>query len=409
MTNTTITLQQGANVYTYPSTDGNYSFEDVCPGIYQVTLSTGKPVGGINATDAAQVSAWSLNPLETDMVRFLAGDVVGPTTPGSFMEIRSNDASRILDYFVLGQTLIPAWEFWEAGTKVSDIEVESKALEIDIPAPTVSVNSVTRNFLALVSGDFNRNFVPNILLSASASETLTLLQGEDVPVQPFTTVDIPITAGTSMQVSAISLILSYPEDKLQVEGVFLQNNPDLPVLFNATHGELRIGWNSINPISLGTGETMLTVRLKATTHMVEGEVSHFKLAINSDNELADGRYEVIQNATLKMDGLKLEKSVTTGIEMPDRTSQMLLTAYPNPFREYAKIKYTLPEDGSVKIEVTGVLGNRVRELTNQQQAAGEYLMNLEGDNIVPGVYQITLRFKNQYGKEFTQTIRMIKQ
>jgi hypothetical protein len=203
--------------------------------------------------------------------------------------------------------------------------------------------------------------------------------------------------------------LSYPDDKLQVEGVFLQDKPDQPVMFNAKDGVVRIGWNSMTPISMGIGEALLTVRLKATTHMVEGEVSHFELAIDPLNELANADFEVIQNATLSMDGLKLAKDATTGIEMPDRSSQMLLTAYPNPFREYAKIKYTLPEDGTVNIEVTGVLGNRVRMLTNQQQAAGEYLMNLDGDNIVPGVYQITLRFKNQYGRELMQTIRMVKQ
>ena len=186
MTNTTITLQQGANVYTQFSTDGSYSFANVCSGIYQVTLSTGKPVGGINSTDAAQVSAWSLNPLETDLVRFLAGDVVGSTAPGSWMEIRSNDASRILDYFVLGQTLTPAWEFWEAGIKVSEIELQSTALEINIPAPTASINSVTHNFLGLVTGDFNRNFVPDVSKSASGSESITLFQGESVSVQPFT-------------------------------------------------------------------------------------------------------------------------------------------------------------------------------------------------------------------------------
>jgi hypothetical protein len=42
-----------------------------------------------------------------------------------------------------------------------------------------------------------------------------------------------------------------------------------------------------------------------------------------------------------------------------------LTAYPNPFREYAKIKYTLPEDGTVNIEVTGILGNRVQNSTDE--------------------------------------------
>jgi hypothetical protein len=154
---------------------------------------------------------------------------------------------------------------------------------------------------------------------------------------------------------------------------------------------------------------MLTVRLKATTNMYEGDVSRFELAINTLSELADKRYEVIQNAILKMDGLKLEKNVTDVITIPYGSVEMKLTSYPNPFREDAIIKYTLPQAGHVSLEVISIVGSRVKLLSDQQQDAGEYLMNLDGNNLVPGVYQVTLRFKNQYGKELTKTIRMVKQ
>jgi hypothetical protein len=427
MNNVTVTLfetgtenQVGDPVIT--DVNGQYTFNNVCPGIYDVVITTGKPIGGINSTDAGQVNAWNVaRSTDTEgndfwpsieKVRFLAGDVTGEVYNVDDdvweAEIGANDAQRIQQYYVTfgGISFEKPWEFWKAGEMVTINPQTENVMRVEIVAGS---SNVTQDFFGLVSGDFNRSFNPTTLSSASASETLTLLQGEDVPVLPFTTIDVPITAVNAMEVGAISLILSYPDDKLQVEGVFLQDKPDQPVMFNAKDGVVRIGWNSMTPISMGIGEALLTVRLKATTHMVEGEVSHFELAIDPLNELANADFEVIQNATLSMDGLKLAKDATTGIEMPDRSSQMLLTAYPNPFREYAKIKYTLPEDGTVNIEVTGVLGNRVRMLTNQQQAAGEYLMNLDGDNIVPGVYQITLRFKNQYGRELMQTIRMVKQ
>jgi hypothetical protein len=411
MSNTTITLQQGGvNVHTFTTDalNGNYIIEDVCPGDYQVIFNTAKPAGGINATDAAQVNAWQVEPYPIDKVRFLAGEVSGVDPDGS-LRIKSNDAALILDQFITKVPFIPLWEFWKVGDMVSDdTPVLSEGLKITIPSPTVNP-SVTQNFLALVSGDFNQNFVPDILKSAAGSESLTLLQGESVDVLPFATVDLPITAGSAMEVGAISLILNYPADKLQVEGVYLQNNPDQPVLYNAKDGELRIGWHSLNPIALATGEVMLTVRLKATTNMYEGDVSRFELAINTLSELADKRYEVIQNAILKMDGLKLEKNVTDVITIPYGSVEMKLTSYPNPFREDAIIKYTLPQAGHVSLEVISIVGSRVKLLSDQQQDAGEYLMNLDGNNLVPGVYQVTLRFKNQYGKELTKTIRMVKQ
>ena len=104
-----------------------------------------------------------------------------------------------------------------------------------------------------------------------------------------------------------------------------------------------------------------------------------------------------------MDGLKLKGSVT-GVEIIERSAEMLMTCYPNPFRDNAIIKYTLPDDGRVNLEVTGVIGNRISILTNQRQTAGEYMMDLDGTNLISGVYQVTLRFKNQYGEELIKTV-----
>ena len=120
----------------------------------------------------------------------------------------------------------------------------------------------------MVSGDFNRSYVPPTGSSPAPGRTtsgsITLLKGENLPVQPGETIDLPVKAGASMQVGAISLILNYPNDKLEVIGVFLKDNPNQAVMFSAKNEELRIGWNSLSPLTLAKDETMLTVRLKVT-------------------------------------------------------------------------------------------------------------------------------------------------
>jgi hypothetical protein len=416
MTKVTVTLyESGTNNYVADfetNGSGYYEFGNVCPGAYDVVLTTGKPAGSINATDAAQLNYWWVNrttpttgftPIEK--VRYFAGDV------NDDGDVNSNDAGSIQEFYLtLGsspQTMIDKpWEFWFAGDPVNTQPYLNSPMTVTINATDVAV---VKNFFAMVSGDFNRSYVPNDnIKSASGSESLTLLKGKDVEVSPFTTIDLPITAVTDMQVGAISLALNYSDSKFEIEGVYLQDKPDQPVMYNDKDGQLRIAWNSLNPISLSAGETMLTVRLKATTNMSDGEVGNFKLAIDPLNELADETYEVIQNAVLKIDGLKLENSVTTGIDIPQGISEMLMSCYPNPFNEMATIKYTLPEDGRVNIEVTSMLGSRVRLLSDQQQTAGEYIMDLDGNNIVSGVYQVTLRFRNQNGKGLIRTVRMIK-
>jgi hypothetical protein len=402
---------------------GYYYFANVCPAIYNVVITTTKPVGSINATDAGQVNAWNVKEVggiypSIERVRFLAGDVSDDNY------ILSNDAFLIQRFFLnlynpdYGFT--KPWEFWMAGEKIDkqlktlldeEPPLINSVMQVEIPAGS---SGETRDFLGMVSGDFDCSYTPTssggslvMKYSRTPAGSVTLQKGEELLVNADETIDLPVKAVSAMQVGAISLIMDYPADMVQVENVFLKDNPDQNADFNIVDGMLVIAWNSVNPVSMEAGEAVLTVRLKMLADMNEGEPCYFELASTPLNELADGDMQVINNASLVMDGLKLKGSVT-GVGITERSAEMLMTCYPNPFRDNAIIKYTLPEEGRVNLEVTGVLGNRIDILTNQQQTAGEYMMDLDGTNLITGVYQVTLRFKNQYGEELMKTVRMIK-
>lgn len=410
MNNAAVKLVQSGNIIqeTLTGIAGDYLFANVCPGTYDVVLTSLKDVGGINSTDAGQANAWNVTQTggvhaAIEKVRFLGGDVNGNNS------ILSSDAAMIQQYFLtLGTAPVfdTPWEFWKAGDMITTQPQTSNVMTINI---TAGSGPVTQNFLGLASGDFNQSFVPSPLKSAiAASQTLKLLKGEIIPVLPMTTIDLPIKAGSAMRVGAISLILNYPEDKLQIEGVFLKDRADQSVGFNTINGELRIGWNSLSPLSVSNGETMLTIRVKTTSDMNEKDVYGFELAANPLNELADGEFNVIPDAALKINELQLQKSVTVGINSLDRSAELMLTSSPNPFKEKAFIKYLLPDNGHVTLEVSGITGNRITVLSNEQQIAGEHSMNLDGGALSPGVYLITLKLENQLGVKI-KTIRIIKQ
>ena len=101
--------------------------------------------------------------------------------------------------------------------------------------------------------------------------------------------------------------------------------------------------------------------------------------------------------------------IATGVEINIHAVEMTLTCYPNPMKDKANIQYLLPENGKVNIEVTGIFGNRIKILSNQFQPAGEYLLDLDGERLASGLYQITLRLTDINGGAWTKTIRMIKQ
>lgn len=101
--------------------------------------------------------------------------------------------------------------------------------------------------------------------------------------------------------------------------------------------------------------------------------------------------------------------VATGLDIYRNVIEMALTSYPNPFTEKTTIQYVLPENGRVNMEVSGILGNRITLLSNQFQPAGEYLLDLDGEQLAAGIYQITLRLTGVNGGDLTGTFRIIKQ
>jgi hypothetical protein len=76
--------------------------------------------------------------------------------------------------------------------------------------------------------------------------------------------------------------------------------------------------------------------------------------------------------------------------------------YPNPFNPSTHIKYSIPENAKVRLQVFNIIGQRVAELVNQEQTKGHYVALFEGNNLASGVYFYRLETKN-----FTETKKML--
>ena len=75
--------------------------------------------------------------------------------------------------------------------------------------------------------------------------------------------------------------------------------------------------------------------------------------------------------------------------------------YPNPFSQSTIIKYSLPQTTFVKLEVLDELDRNVVTLVNENQNAGNYLINLSASNFVAGIY-----FYKITAGSFTKRIQM---
>ena len=84
-------------------------------------------------------------------------------------------------------------------------------------------------------------------------------------------------------------------------------------------------------------------------------------------------------------------------DVPDDYS--LAQNYPNPFNIETAIRYRLRSNGQVTLSIYNLLGQKVKTLVNEKQAAGSYVAKWDGKDengtVVPsGVYLYVLKAGN---------------
>ncbi|MGE5364653.1 MAG: T9SS type A sorting domain-containing protein [Bacteroidota bacterium] len=88
---------------------------------------------------------------------------------------------------------------------------------------------------------------------------------------------------------------------------------------------------------------------------------------------------------------------TTAVEQNERltpANYRLLTAYPNPFNSAATIRYALPEDENIEINIYDMLGRRIRCLFKGNVKRGEHEYFFDASDLSSGMYIYTVESKD---------------
>ena len=150
---------------------------------------------------------------------------------------------------------------------------------------------------------------------------------------------------------------------------------------------------------------------------IEDNVIRFALAgveaLNDGGTIAELRFRVKGNAGAEnlvqlLNAVMNEEVVWTSASAQGTPKTYALEQnYPNPFNPETRIRYQIPEGSHVGIAIYNLLGQRVRVLLNEAQAAGVYDIIWDGTNdsgvkLASGVYVYRMKAGN-----FTQIRKLI--
>jgi hypothetical protein len=155
--------------------------------------------------------------------------------------------------------------------------------------------------------------------------------------------------------------------------------------------------------------------------VIEGELSPSDLGRTSSNEIVIDK-SLLEGTSVELTVVAIDKNnnasvatqavnvdITTSNEtqvsdLP--TSFALRQNYPNPFNPSTTIKFDMPEQAHVKINVYDVMGRKVATLVDQSMGAGYHSIAFDASRLASGTYIYT--FESDKGTRFTQRMTLLK-
>ncbi|MFZ4707575.1 MAG: T9SS type A sorting domain-containing protein, partial [Bacteroidales bacterium] len=349
---------------------GIYQFPHVLENTYTIEANTNKPFAGVNATDALKIQRHFAG-LETitEPVRLQAADV---NNSGG---INGTDAIQVKRRF--------------AGMDATFERGDWTFAKPVVGGDTIIINgaSVTQDFYGLCVGDVNGSNIPAPGNRMDHSKVKILMNGtiEVIPGQEF---DLPIRTKESISVNAISLVIPFSSDLLEV--IDVKTTTGSPT-FTAQNKEIRIAWSEMQSLNVNANDTLIVLTLKATEQIV-GAIN---LMVTNESELADDRGNLIPMAELIIPTIKPLNQ--TGLI--DKYQILTHCAiFPNPANDMVNIEVLVTKKATLDIEIIDMLGRVKISKHMGELLPGMNSFQLNTVGLPAGVYTVKLLLGENNGK-----------
>ena len=226
------------------------------------------------------------------------------------------------------------------------------------------------------AGDWSSEVVITVLGGDTGSDAVAITV-QDVPADPLqgnTVVLEPPDPRGSRAIGRITLISSQP-GTIQASWEAPTEEPADYRISWAKEGEDFKTWTD------NTGNAFPTEPSYTITGLEEGEEYKVKIRARYDGSSGDWSGEAVITVIESQASKPVVPSLPFGLE----------ANYPNPFNPETQIAYTLSTAGPVKLAIYNILGQRVRILVQEIQAAGSYQVVWKGRNdqgapVASGIY-----------------------
>jgi hypothetical protein len=335
------------NVIDSSTTDaeGIYSFENVTPGTYTITFSTGQQEGGIDLNDAFMVMMKLFNIITLDPVQTLAADVnnSGSITWADYFMI-------LIGYLNQGNPFPQPWVF------------ES----ITTPIPCESRTGFTTGG-GSSSGDVNGSLQPDPKGNPIQLESPFL----DYTTNSTGSMEFNLSSPQDLSISGMHLVFSIPEE-LEIIDIATA----IPgAIFNVSDHRLVVTWIDPDRQAADISADSPLLAITARSNKITREGQTYSLKLRDESHFIDHEGTLIQGLKLTLPTLNIHVTQT-----------LSCSAYPNPFSNAANIEFTIEEEGQVIIGLFDQAGRMVMEVENGFFSAGQHLVKIDGSRLFPGIY-----------------------
>jgi len=271
-------------------------------------------------------------------------------------------------------------------------------------------------------GDYNasstryRDSVSNWAGVKSLPGHFIVTSDESIVIPANSYFEIPLRISKKMSdFSALQLELNYPDAEYELvsanipgagdKSTQLKINPSLDeiiadntdLLVTDEDGVIRVLYATTQAFDVSAGDEIIRLGFRPRK---QADAGYHDMFPEGTGLIANQYGEEDDDVFLVMPKIFIQDS-------PSRPDYGLgVTAYPNPFNDEVVLKYDLPGDGTVLINVYNLLGEKIAEAVHEDQAGGRHSVVFSQRHLPSGLYTFKIEYTIS-GKSKCEVLKMV--